>query len=535
VQPYNAFFLQNDWRILPRLTLNLGVRYDLEEGPLERNNKISQLDPNAPNPYAVANNLSFKGVLDFAGVNGHSRRFWQTPLNEAAPRVGLAYAFNPAVVFHAAYGIMYLPTTQRLYSAGNPAYNVQTDYQYVVSGTSNPTQGLVNPYPNGIAKIQGPSAGPTAETGAGVNSVLYNTVPGYVQQWNASVMTQLQRTTVLNIAYSGSHGVQLPMELQPDDLNPVYYAPSYYSVAQRTALANQYEYTNFANPFYPNVSQGVLAGTTISEERLISQFPQYSSIAEQYMSRGSATYHGLLVSLRQQSKNFSTVFAYTWSKSLDNTDNLLTDTANAGYQNSYVLGQERSVDPADVRHRFIGSVIGVLPFGRGQRFMHSAPTWLDNIAGGWSMTTITTVQSGLPVNITQSGGPDFAGSRPIRVQGVQAATPGPVTSRLGGSYSTNGYFNLAAFSYPLGFQYGTQPREDPSLRSGGVINSDVSALKLIVLHGDLRFQFRAEAFNVFNRTQFGPPGTEFGVASFGTITTQLNKPRQLQFGLRLIY
>ncbi|MDE1160698.1 MAG: TonB-dependent receptor [Acidobacteriaceae bacterium] len=534
VQPYNAFYFQDDWRILSKLTLNLGVRYDLENGPLERNNKLSQLNPTAANPLGPAVHMPISGTIEFGGSGGRTRRMWRMPMTEFAPRVGFAYTLNPSVVLRGGYGIFYLPTTQRLFDAGNPSFSVSTDYVASINGGQTASGSISNPYPTGIAQIAGASAGPTAQTGSDISSVLFDSMPGYVQQWNFGAMTQLTRMTVLNMAYAGAHGVHLPINLDANDINP-----KYFGNLGDTAAVNQLEYATYANPFAPYVTTGSLSKTTITQKQLLAAFPQYTSVTEQYLPRGSSSYNSLQVSLRHQAQGLTATLAYTWSKSLGNVNNNTTsflDTGSPGYQNSYNLAIERAVDPTDVTQRFSAAVIAQLPVGRGRYFLHSAPVWLDSVIGGWSITTITTAQTGLPLNITASGGPLLSGTRPNKVPGIAALTTGSVKNRLGPD-SNNGvaYLNPAAFAYTLAFQFGNVPRLSANLRAHGVLNSDLSGIKNIQLGHALRLQLRGEAFNVFNRTQFDKPATTYGLSTFGAISNQKNLPRQIQAALKLFW
>ncbi|HVJ07213.1 MAG TPA: TonB-dependent receptor [Acidisarcina sp.] len=532
-QPYSAFYIQDDWRVVPRLTLNLGVRYDLEGGPLERNNKLSQLNPTAANPLSGEVGLPFTGTIEYGGA-GRSRRMWTMPLNEFAPRIGFAFNLSNQNVLRGGYGIFYLPTTQRLYDSGNPAFAVTTQYLASLNGGQTAAGSLSNPYPTGIAQVQGAKAGPMAAIGTDIGSVLYNSIPGYVQQWNFGIMSQRTRTTVVGLAYAGAHGVHLPIHLNANDLNP-----KYFGAPGDTNAVNKLLYSLYPNPFQPYITSGPLSQSTISQRQLLNAFPQYSSVTEQYLSRGSSSYNSLQAILRSQTNYFTATLTYTWSKSIGNVNNNTTsflDTGSPNYQNSYNLAIERAVDPTDTPQRFTAGVIARLPVGRGQLWGKHIARWGNALVGDWTLTTITTLQSGLPLNVTAAGGPLLSGPRPNRVPGVNPLTVGSIRNRLGpDSPNGVGYLYPGAFNYTLAFQLGNVPRLSPNIRAQGVLNSDISAIKDINFERAWHLQLRGEAFNVFNRVQFDRPASTFGLSTFGAISNQANRPRQVQAAMKLIW
>lgn len=530
-QPYNAFYVQDDWRVTPNFTLNMGLRYNLDAGAEDKKNAWSELDPTGINPLSAELNLPFTGTIVFPGTT-MSRRFWRMPKDEFAPRLGFAYAMNPTVVFSGAYGLMYLPTTTRLYNSGNPSFAVTTQFLGTANGI-NVSGTLSDPFPNGILPIVGAAGGPTSNTGASISSLIYDTVPGYVQQWNFSTASQLNRNTTLRISYAGGMGVHLPIYLEPNQLNP-----KYFSTPGDVAAALRIGGTAYPNPFAPYVSSGILSSSTVVAEQLLAAFPQYSGVTEQYLSRGQQSYNALQANLRHQSRLITTTVSYTWSKSLGNVNNNTTgflDTGTPGYQNSYVLNIERAPNPLERTQSFNAAVIGSLPFGRGQRFFANMPRWLNTVVGGWQLTTISTVQNGLPLAISNTGQPLLAGSRPMYVPGVSPTTQGPVRSRLGGNYSTTSYLNPSAFAYPLAFQFGDVPRLAANLRAPKVMDFDVSGVKTVHLFEKWSLQLRGEAFNLVNYTQFSEPGVTYGAGSFGTITAQSNEPREIQLAMKLLW
>lgn len=529
-QPYNAVYLQDDWRVTPNLTVNAGVRYEIEGGATERHNKFSQIDLDIKNPLAAQTGVDFTGGLVYAGVDGHPRGTWKTSFLQFGPRVGAEYSLNPSTVFRAGYALLYLPMSQRLQNGGNPAYSVSTPFLATVNGRT-PVGNVANPYPTGVQAPAGSTGGVAGLTGTAVSSYAYDYDPAYVQQYSVGVEQAVGHTGIFKMAYVGTHGVKLPISLFPNNLQPQYFG----APGSTTQVA--YLQSTVPNPFAPYVSSGTLSAATIARSQLLSRFPQYSSVGLQFYPGGSNLYNALQVSLTEKMKSITLTLAYTWSKQLGIANNDLTsalDTGSPVYQNSYRLDLERSVGVTDVPQRFVASAAYTLPFGRGERFGGGMPGWLNQVVGGWHVSTIVTAQSGTPLNIGVTGAPAFAGTRPNLVPGQRHTTMGSVKSRLGGSGSIP-YINPAAFSVPRSFELGNTPRLLGDVRAPGVLNVDANGQKRFKLSGIFALQFSAQAFNLFNRVQFVRPATTFNSANFGYITSQANTPRQIQLSLQLLF
>ena len=533
-QFYDALFVQDDWRLSHKLTVNLGLRWDIETGFKERNNHWADFDPNATNPLSASTGIPFTGGAQYLGTAGNPSRTSPTSYTKFAPRVGFAYAPVSNTVVRGGYGILYLPITERAYADGTLGYSQTTNMLTTIDGFT-PVNVIDNPFPTGVALPQGSSAGVTVGTGSSPSVFLYNNPIPYEQQWNFGVQQGLGRGIVFSLDYAGSHGVKLPQNLQPNNLNPKYFG----APGDQTQVA--YLQTLVANPFYgaANVVPGsALANPTVQRQQLLAAFPQYSSISYLYQDRGSASYNALQSMIAVNHANgLSGSLVYTWSKLIGNVTDLVggftNETGNPGYQNYYLIKQyERSVLPTDVPHRVVGNLTYALPFGRERHFGSQMPGWANELAGGWNLTAIISVQSGYPLSLTQSGGAAFSGSRPTYVAGVNPLTTGSVHQRLG-SKGLQGYFNPAAFRLSQSFELGNVPRDAAALRGPLTFQDDVSAVKNFGIFKDLTGEFRLEAFNVLNKVQFGLPGTQFGSSSFGVISSQYNLPRNVQVALKL--
>jgi hypothetical protein len=540
-QPYHAFYVQDDWRILPSLTLNLGVRYDLELGFKDRYNRWADFDPNASTPLAQATGLSFTGGAAYVGTGNYSSRFFKSGKNSIGPRVGFSWKAHPDTVVRGGYGILYLPTTQRAYSAGTMGYSQGTNFQAVNTGT--PANTFANPFPTGVALPAGPSAGVTAGAGTSISALLYDNPISYQEQWNFGMEQQLTQKLVMTLNYAGGHGVHLPINGRPNDLLP--------SLFGAPGDMNQVNYlqASVPNPFQGKVSPGTLnSSSTVQRIQLLSAFPQYAtnnslqnySVTYQYQDTGSTSFNGLQAGLQFRGKNGSGSVFYTWSKLLGNvsdlTNGFLNSTGNPAFQNYYLIHQyERSNLATDVPHRIVGSVTYSLPFGRDQFIGSHVPGAINQIIGGWRLNLIASVQSGFALNIGQSGGAAFSGSRPMWTGTASPLTRGSTHDRLGGVGQSQSYLNPAAFRLSQSFELGDVPRSAAAVRGPLGFQDDLSAIKEFPIYEDFRLQFRVEAFNVLNKVQFGLPNGTFNSSGFGTITSQANSPRNVQLALKMMF
>lgn len=540
-QPYNGIYFQDDYRIFPTLTLNLGLRYDLELGPTDRFNAWADFDPALPNPLSTVTGLTFTGGAAFVGTNGNSSRLWKSGTKSVAPRVGFSWSPYSNTVVRGGYGILYLPTTQRGYPGGTIGYSQAT--QFTTANTQTPANTFADPFPTGVALPAGATAGVVAGAGTSVQSFLYNTPIPYQQQWNFGIEQALSNKLIMTLNYAGGHGVHLPLNGRPNDLLPsLFVDPN-----NATAVANQISYlqANVTNPFQGRVSPGSLnTNATVQRIQLLSAFPQYAtnsglsngSLTEANQGIGSATFEGLQAGLQfRGSRSGSAAVFYSWSKLLGNvsdlTNGFLNTNGNPAYQDYYFLRQyEKSNLATDIPHRIVANANYSLPFGHGQRFGGNVPGYVNQVIGGWKLNLIAAVQSGFPLNITQSGGAAFSGGRPTYTGAPSAGLAGGNTRD-----HLNNYLNPAGFRLTRSFELGNVPRNAAALRSPLTFQDDLSAIKEFPIHDEVRLQFRLEAFNFLNKVQWGFPNTVYNTSAFGAITSQGNSPRNVQAALKLMF
>jgi hypothetical protein len=539
-------YVQDDWRLTPKLTVNMGLRWDVETGFGERHNYWAVFNPTIANPLSSATGLSFQGGAQFLGANGNPTRTSPTSYNKVGPRLGFAWSVDDTTVLRGGYGILYLPLSQRGYGASNIGYSQTTNMSTSADGFT-PVVKTSDPFPTGVLLPAGASAGVGVGAGTSISGLQYQNPVSYQQQWNFGIEHAFARSLTFTMNYVGGHGVHLPIAARPNDLQPQYFGA--------VGDANQVKYlqAQVPNPFYSAASSlapgSLLRNPTVQRAQLLTAFPQYSagsisgvqnwSAYINYLDQGSASYNALQTSVLIHGQGGLTgSVSYVFSKLIGNvsdlTNGFLNATGNPAIQDYYFLRQyERSLLATDTPHRFTGTIAWPIPVGKGQRFGGDLPGWANALAGGWSVNTIVLISSGYPLSFAVSGTPAFAGTRPMSVQGVSPLTSGSTKNRLGGLGQTQGYLNAAAFTLPQAFQLGNVPRSWGMARGPLSFDNNVALIKNIRLYEALSLELRGEAFNVLNKAAFSMPNTTVGSSNLGYITSTSNSPRNIQLGARL--
>jgi hypothetical protein len=547
----NGMYVQDDWKLMPKLTLNLGVRYDIETGFKERHNYWADFDPNAANP------LSVVGGPLFLGVNGNPSRTWATSYHEVSPRLGFSYAATETTVVRGGFGILFLPTSERGYSDPNIGYSQSTNLPSSSTGYT-PAVTTDNPFPTGVLLPSGPAGGEGIGNGSTLSGFLYKNPPSYQEQWNFGIEQSMGNTFTLQINYAGGHGVHLPFNgYRPNDLRPQFFGPIGAISGPNTNPATVAAYNTLnaqvANPYYGQITSpgSTYLKPTVQQVQLDALYNQYTpgavtgiqngSLGISYQDIGSTSYNSLqsTVLIHRPGGGVSGSVSYVWSKLLGNvsdiTNGFLNTTGNPGVQDFYFLNMERSTLATDIRDRVVGTATWDIPVGRGKKYGGNIPGWANQVIGGWELTTLVDVYSGFPLSPTVIGTGPFAGTRPMIVPGINPQTTGGYEHRLGGSSygQTQGYLNPAAFGTPLTFQLGNAPRSWAAVRGPINFDDNASAIKRFPIHDQIGLEFRAEAFNLLNKVNFGMPNGQLNSSTFGQITSQYNLPRNIQLAIKL--
>ncbi len=531
---YEGFFITDTFQATKKLSITAGLRYEIPGVYKERFNRIATFNRFEANPAlngTLINGKPILGAYDAVNTPNHPDA-GQTKEHFGlfAPRVGIAYRLTDSTVIRTGGGIFFIPGNVQFTQGpqANPLsfYNNSQAASIDSYVTYNST--FSNPFPTGLF-------GPPGRTGdfqslflgasLGGKAFQADEKSGYTEQWNFTIQHQFQRNISLEASYAGLRGIHLPANLQYDQLDPQY-------LSQGSALKTQ-----VPNPFYGKVATGTLSAKTVQAGQLLLPFPEYTSVSNSSAYLGDSTYHALQVKLEKRFTTGGTLLgAYTFSKVLANVETLTTwldsGTGVAGYQNNYDLSGEKALSSFDSRQRLTVSYVYDLPVGNGRQFLGTTNAFVSRVISGWGINGVTTFQKGFPLGLTATpNNTGFnTGLRPNVVNGCQKTVGGSAQSKY------TGWFNTACFTAPATYTFGSESRTDPELRGPGIANYDFSLFKRTAITEKVNMEFRAEAFNLFNRVQFGNPNTGQTTSAnniFGQITSQQNTPRLLQMALRL--
>ncbi len=543
--PYWGFYAEDSWKFSTKLTLTLGLRYELDIPRTERFNRYGVFDFEAASPLAgkvtstLFNGANLKGAVNF--VTADNRRQVPIDKNNFGPRIGFAYNITPRTVIRGAYGISYSPSAYQAAghtgSAGMVGF--RTASQMVVSLDGRvPVTFLDNPFPAGFNLPTGSTLGASTrlglDVGGGDGSVFPDTHSPYIQQWNFNVQRELPGNILFEAAYLGSKGTRLLAGESGLNYNqlPVSVLTLQPGFANLDAQLN----AQVPNPFFGIFTNPTsnLRFATVQRKQLLRPFPQYGNVNAFRVPFGFSIYHGgTLKADKRFSNGMSFLFAYTWSKLIDDVSTTVGFLGqSSSRQNVYDRAAERSISTQDIAHRFVNSFVYDLPVGKNKRFGNSWHPAVNAITGGWQFNGIVTFASGTPILITQGAnnvGIFNPSQRPMW-NGSDVNREGTKDEKLAQ------WFTRAAFSVSPAFTFGNAPRVMPDLRQDGEKNFDLSLFKNNYFNeGKWNVQIRAEMFNAFNRVRFSGPNGSVDNSAFGTVGGQGNGPRQIQLALKLVF
>jgi len=538
---YQGYYAQDVWQVTNKLTLTAGVRWEIPGVWTERYNRIASFNPTETNPVLAKagitiNGQPIKGAADFVLSDQHpDKGARKEHFGLVAPRVGIAYRLNDKTVIRTGGGIYYLPSNLQFSEApwGMPLSSIGTPWLATLDGGVTPGAPISDPFPNGFTPAPGNLPHDTAQTlllGGGLTNMPVRSVPyPYQSQWNFTLQRELPAGVALEAAYAGASGVHLPFGTYQLDSLPAQY------LSLGTGLN-----TLVANPFASVVKVGTLAQPTVQRGQLLLPFPQYTSVASGGGYVGNSTYHALQMKVEKRMPKGGTVLAaYTFSKLLANTNSTTAwlDSgvgANPGPQDPANLTAEKSLAGFDSRQRLVVSYTADIPMGKGHSFLGGGNHVVQKFTSGWSVSGTATFQEGYPLALTAT--PNVAGFglglRPNVVPGCNPKIDGSAQSRL------SRWYDISCFTVPAAYTLGNEARVDSRIRSHGINNFNASLLKRTPITERLNFEFRTEFYNLFNRVQFGLPGTGITTtanATTGFVTTQINQPRLIQLAGRLVF
>jgi len=593
-QTYRSLYFGDNWHATSKLTLNLGLRYDLQGPWSERYDRMTYFNPSVTNASVTGCGGTAGSpcpgdlFLVKTGVNS-SRNNLPLSKKQFMPRLGFAFAATPKTVIRGGFGIFFIPNyvsfgtnpyVDPVSSATSPFF-ASNNAGLTPSATLN--QNTCTLSAPGAANFNCLGQGPfnqgvypsTGNPGSGANTLVpvagRNPQPnvsqyiltqnnfsatgytvqkyGYLEQYNFDIQRELPGGFFADVAYAGSHGVHL--EQFNTNINQI---PDAFiaQAAQQAAVGQTVTIgTNVCPPApapcpaYPfsQTLPGALGPSGLVQGQLDRRFPQYAGVNLNGFGCCSSNYNALQATVTRRFQGGGTMLvAYTNAKLMSNTDTLTswleggTSGGVGAIQDWNNLKRERSLSSQDVSQRLVISYVLDLPFGHGKKYASGVNGVAGGLVSGWGLDGTTTFQRGFPIKISDGKGNALTalslGTGTLRPNVVAGCNK----SRSGSAVSRlSEWFNTSCFTDAPAYGFGDEPRVDATLRQQGVVNFDFAAFKKTSIGERMNVEFRAEFFNLFNHPQFGPPNGTFGSGNFGVVTNTVNLPRLIQFGLKFAF
>jgi hypothetical protein len=498
------YFIQDDWRISDRITVNAGLRYTLNLPSTEESNQVAVF------------NLQTQ-QLEYAGQDGHPRAARRLHKTDFGPRLGVVARLANRTVVRSGYGQVMIEMTGITTPFTTPVFPfLQTVSQRTLDNITPAFRLASGP---SVASIP---LTPDAGLGQGVFAVDRDLGSGYVQQWNMSVQRELASNISVEAAYVGSKITRVGL---PDSNQNQLRADQ---LAGRDALL-----TRVPNPFFGTIPRSSSLGDpTIPRAQLLKPFPRYTTVSLYRNNVGTSQYHGFQTKLEQRfSRGLSYLISYTRSRLMDDASSvfdasiLTGPVANFPVADSFNRSLERDYSNGDIPHVFVASAVWDMPWGSGRR--RNVRGVLGAVVNDWTLTGVLTLQSGLPLAISQTtNNLAFAGfgtQRPHLVGDPELPA---------GERSPNRWFNTNAFAAAGPFTIGSSSRNP--VRGPSYRNLDLAVMRRVPLQGTRALEVRVEVFNATNTPPFGAPNTTLGSAAFGSITSA-GDPRVIQLAAKFVF
>ena len=545
---YSSPWINDDFKLTPKLTLTFGLRFDWQSGLSEQQGKFSTFDPAAQNP------VGHLGATIFNSSKANGDSSWSV-----GPRFGFAYQIKSKTVIRGGYGMYYAgaqadswdpypvdgyqtnPTAPNITNGQFPAFYFQGTGS-CPAAYSGPSAPAPCGWPAGSIVLP-PQLKADVSNGAnpvGVDPKTY-TMPRY-QNWSISFQRQLSQNMAVDIAYVGNHGTRLIDGRSSagvyDNMNPGSVLALGTNVLQNGFFNNGVPNAiaaaaGFATPPYP--------GFTGTVPQSLRMWPQYRQINWRYFPLGNSHYNALQASFeRRMSRGLQLKVAYTYSKLMNNGSETGLGAGGPPVQNPSDMRNLYSVSSDDVPHIFTFGWVYQLPFGKGKLVGRNASGVLDKVIGDWQISATQTYQSGRPLSITM---PNDLGGFLFN----SAKFPNKAGSGLTGTFADpaqDSYLNQAGWADPSGgdpnvLAFGNAPRLDASVRGFRYFNEDFSIFKDTHFGEGRYVRFQADAGNIFNRVFFCPADQFWrpnnANLNFGHTGSQCNIPRRVQLGLQVFF
>jgi hypothetical protein len=518
---YYGGYLQDDWKVSKKLTVNLGLRIEQESPVTERfNRSVTAWLGTTPNPIsaaAIANYAKSTQVpevpLSAFKVNGgvsfataQNRDLWSGMGITWLPRIGLAYQLTDKTVLRAGYGIFYGSNGSFKTAAILTGFSQTTPIEATNDNGLTFKATLADPLPNGLLAPLGAAGGMTTGLNQTITFFPASRKQPYAQRWSLGVQQQFKAGFMAEASYVGNRGTRLGVNR---NINAT---PSQYlsTTPFRDQATITYLGQSFPNPFYGLDSQ--FTSTTISREQMLKPYPEFGTV--QFSDPvGYSWYHSLQARLeKRMAHGFTLQLSYTWSKTMEATSFL-----NAADPMPY-----ESLSSIDRAHRVVGSGIWELPFGKGRKFGSNLAKPVEFLLGGWQLSGVMQHQSGQPIDWGQ-----------MIITGDSTKIVLPSDQR-----NTDRWFNTSVFAKESGVQLASNVRTFPlrfsNIRYDSQRRWDFSLNKTFRITESAKMRFRGDVFNLLNEPVLRGPNTTATSSAFGTITAQ-EPPRSFQFGLTMVF
>jgi hypothetical protein len=548
--PYYAWFVQDDWKVSRKLTLNIGLRYEIPIPKRERNLHNSNFCPACP----AAAFGGIPGAMVYAGRDGQPERFGLTRKNAFGPRIGFAYQLNAKTVVRSGSAIYYQPSRED----GNADNGIQgfggtfgATGNFLSNGISYLVRDGVTGFATQIRNLTPPIATPQALTSNlfQQTAFFYNPSAGrapYFADWNFTIERTLGGSSLLRTSYHGVVGVKMLSRQQAQNqLDPRYW--SIYGTLLGSPISSVINNpivvaAGFKLPYpeYP---------TNLQLQQALRPFPQFSNVDSNAggQNDGHSTFHALEASFEHRfSHGLYLLASYTFAKLISTTNGEDANRTSLGaVQNQYDRRNDKAVASQDTPHNLRISYVYELPIGRGKKLLPQMPSVLNGAIGNWKVSALHTYVSGTPLwmscnqNLFGAGQNQRCGFAPgVSTGQIPLINPNWTWSHDNIGTAALGripYLNPDAFVQPANMTYGDTPRQMSYLRTPWTVNEDLAILKDFRVTEKVGLEIRASASNAFNRVVFGSPNTTRNSPDFGRITGQGNGPRNIQFGARVSF
>lgn len=565
-------FFQDDIKVTPRLTVNVGIRYDIPYPRTEHLDKYRGFDRFVPNPQAGGRLGAIAGAAGQGGVSSPYKGLIKPDYSDLGPRFGFAYSVNSKTVVRGGYGIYYSPLLYNDFGRGGQLGYFSPGLH--INGGADAFIRLDN-YP-AILPVD-----PTSQfIGSDVEGFNRNFQNGRTAQWSLNVERQLPGNMVASVAYVGSKGTRLRSGFDPLNaipFNGLKLGNALLSKNLNAVTAGDRAYAQSVGVTLAANSNAVFPGFNGSVAQSIKPFPQYGIITEHQESEGQSIYHALKLDLnRRFSGGFQVGVSYTFAKLLtDAAEDLFGATPiNGVVQNPYDRHSLRTPSPNIVPHSFVVNYLVEFPFGKGKRFLNHAGI-VDKVFGGWQLSGVQRYRNGpLLVPFIAGGARDFLNLVGFNGNLRPNLTGQPFYTDIPAGGVRYQYLNPAAFARPPAYADaptfadpipGNPNRRTPfpigspeyaayyasplrffgnaaptysSLRGQNFFTEDFNILKKTRLTETTTFEMRVDFFNAFNRGRFILPGTDLnnpGTFGISDRTGDFNQPRHIQLGARIIF